>query len=148
MTDQLRSEACIHGVIVGRCVECELVAATSDRAALLKRVEEAEGKLCRVDDWCNNHGFDKPTNMSVVQPMIRSLISSATCPHKEEAERLREEANDINRALDAISAPTENDGIAGKVSAWRRIELVGKLLWRYREQHEADLRLRAEGRGR
>ena len=51
-------------------------------------------------------------------------------------EDLRDFVDDCERALDRIAAPKENDGIPGEVSTWRRIELLGELLHRYRIQLE------------
>ena len=55
----------------------------------------------------------------------------------EEALQERKEfIADCDTALDRIQAPRTNEGQEELVSTWRRIELLGKLLYQYRQELE------------
>lgn len=64
----------------------------------------------------------------------------------EEALQERKEfIADCDTALDRIQAPRTNEGQEELVSTWRRIELLGKLLYQYRQELERSApTLRAE----
>ena len=68
-----------------------------------------------------------------VPERIRRLVKGLEARVRE----LEELVSDCEVALDAFAAPRENDGIPGKVSTWRRIELLGKLVSKYRGMLES-----------
>jgi hypothetical protein len=88
--DVQRVQASDSGQVIA-ALRHERDASLEREAAALRERDEARGQLCRVQEWCDKHGFDKPTNMNVVQPEIRRLLSSsAPCAHAEELKVARE----------------------------------------------------------
>ena len=92
----------------------------TDRAALLKRVEEAEGKVCRIAVIVNDARLREEDDY--VSDIADEIEASTPCPHKEEAERLREAVRWILERHDS--------GVIHPVHDW------------------VEFRRRAEGRGR
>lgn len=57
---------------------------------------------------------------------------------QDELEERKEFIADCDSALNHAGAPTEAEGIPGAtVSTWRRIEMLGTIIWRYRFQLES-----------
>ena len=93
MTNILRSEACIHGVIIGRCIECDLTAA-------LVQLAEKEGQVCRVREaWSTGDVVGMRSALTSNPPYsspcrheeLWKLEREAHAATEEEATRLREE---------------------------------------------------------
>ncbi len=86
-------------------------------------------------------------SISKVKDLVRKVSDlQAQLRQVEEALQERKEfIADCDTALDRIQAPRTNEGQEELVSTWRRIELLGKLLYQYRQELERSApTLRAE----
>lgn len=86
-------------------------------------------------------------SISKVKDLVRKVSDlQAQLRQVEEALQERKEfIADCDTALDRIQAPRTNEGQEELVSTWRRIELLGKLLYQYRQELERSApALRAE----
>jgi len=73
-------------------------------------------KLCKVKEWCDKHGFDEPTNMNRVQPVIRGLLEfPSPCPHEEQEKitqgRLCRLRSEVDKAIHVLKVRMKSDGI-------------------------------------
>jgi len=75
----------------------------------------------------------------------RATLQAQLRQVEEALQERKEFIADCDTALDRIQAPRTNEGQEELVSTWRRIELLGKLLYQYRQELERSVpALRAE----
>ena len=80
---------------------------------------------------------DLKAQLAALQAQLRQV--------EEALQERKEFIADCDTALDRIQAPRTNEGQEELVSTWRRIELLGKLLYQYRQELERSApALRAE----
>jgi len=80
---------------------------------------------------------DLKAQLATLQAQLRQV--------EEALQERKEFIADCDTALDRIQAPRTNEGQEELVSTWRRIELLGKLLYQYRQELERSApALRAE----
>jgi hypothetical protein len=112
---------CANGTTYWRCDYCwykqqlaTLQAQLADRDAMILQMGEQAAVLAKE-------------NMAV-KAQLRQV--------EEALQERKEFIADCDTALDRIQAPRTNEGQEELVSTWRRIELLGKLLYQYRQELE------------
>ena len=125
----------------GNMVAADILEGSVDHLADAQRALDAErekvAKLEKIQaiDLKNNNEYRE--QLATLQAQLRQV--------EEALQERKEFIADCDTALDRIQAPRTNEGQEELVSTWRRIELLGKLLYQYRQELERSApTLRAE----